>query len=312
MNIWEASLHFLYLFTMVLFSSLSSVADSAGAPNSALARIQAMGVASTSQLEAFLAQVCMINPTSVVQIEEGFANPKVCRDHIEVKINDAYFFVLVQHSGNILHYSNSTERTESDDEEKMRAFRCSPEDIFRMSAPILGLLGQPLDRSQYKVQPGLNELGRIRDSRFGRWNIIRDYSYNNLPCRDRYFELTVFPGKTSVQVLYSYDFPMVAPEEEPQHPISKDEAVSAAKAWFNAPHFALPRIESDVMPKIQKVIALPNSCFGRVTEPPDCRDARAQYCWELPFSWEESDNTFNGFLWVSLKTGQVIGTAVQP
>ena len=180
-----------------------------------------------------------------------------------------------------------------------------------MSAKILGLLGQPLDRSQYKVQPGLNDPGRIRDSSFGEWDIVRDYSYHNLPCRDRYFDLTVFPGRTSVQVLAFYDFPMVTPEEKPQHPISKDAAVSAAKTWFSAPHFALPRIESDVMTKIQKVIALPNSCFGRVKEPPDCRDAKAQYCWELPFSWVDMDNTFNGCLWVSLKTGEVIGTGVK-
>ncbi len=192
----------------------------------------------------------------------------------------------------------------------MRAFRCSPEDVFAMSVKILGILGQPQDRNQFEVKKALELPERVRSDGFGRWVIKRRYSFNNVPCRDRSFSLTVFPEKASIHIEAFEDYPIVLPDEEPQWSISKDEAVSAVKAWFvgASPSYMLaPKVESDVVSKIQKVIALPNRCFVLGKKQPDCRGTKAQYCWEVPFSWMECSDVFNGVLWVSLGKGEVIG-----
>jgi hypothetical protein len=258
----------------------------------------------------FLDEVCKAKATSVAQVRESLADLRSCQDSIKVRINDDYSFLLDQHFGDILRYSDSSHRSGRSEDEKMLAFRYSAEVVFAMTTKILGLLGQPQDRNQYEVEPALKDPGRVRDGQFGLWVIVHKYTYNNLPCRNRFFSLTVFPEKASVQVKYLCDYPIVTPEEEPERPITKDEAVSAVQAWFVAAkpsHMSGPRIENDVSSKIQEVLALPNACFALGKEDPDCRGAKAQCCWEVPFSWEERPYVFNGVLWVSLKTGQVIG-----
>ncbi len=312
----------LTLVVTALFSSGSSILDKNGTPNPVFAQIQAMGVSNTTRLEAFLAEVCMVSPTTVRQRQEERVNKMTCRDNIGIKIDKRHIFILDKNSGDILSCDVHVERAERTDEEKLRGFQCSPEDIFAMSANALDHLEQPENQSRYKVQPVLPDPRRIKDSRFGEWYIIREYYYNTVPCRERYSRLTVFPGTTGLQVLHFINFPRVTREEEPQHPISKEEAVAAAKAWFNAPHFYAGRLDDDVIQKMQAVIALPNSCFGRgKSTPDDCRGTTAQYCWELPFSFKEaswsgpdftgSEHTFYAFLWVSQRTSEVIGTCLR-
>ena len=302
------------LSTVALFPPLSVATEANIASNSVLGLLKNMGVSSTARLEVFLDEICRIKPTSVIQVREDFADMRLCRDSIEVKINGTYGFVLDQHSGDLLQYYDSDESSEYSEEDKMRAFRCSPDDVFAMSVKILGLLGQPQDRNQFEVRRAWEDPGGIRNDGFGRWVIERSYSFNNMPCRDRSFSLAVFPEKASVHIKEFEDYRIVPPDEEPQCPISKDEAVSAVKAWFvgASPSYVLsPKVESGVVSKIQKVIALPNRCFVLGKKDPDCRGTKAQYCWEVPFSWMECSDLCNGVLWVSLEKGEVIGVATK-
>jgi hypothetical protein len=298
------------ILTTASFSTMTFAVENSGSGNSAWAQLEKMGVSSTDGIESFLDEVCKIKATSVVQVRESPADLKLCQDNIQVKIDDAYFFILDQPSGALLQYIDSSGRSEHNNEDKMRAFRCSADDVFAMTASVLRLLGQPQDKDQYKVKLALEDPGRIGESNFGQWEIVRNYSYNNLPCRGRFFRMIVFPEKTSVRVEGFFDYPIVTPGEEPQAPISKDDAISAAKVWFvssKPAYMAAPTLGSDITPNIQEVIAIPNNCFVLGKDNPDCRSAESQYCWEVPFSWMESSVAANGVLWVSLRKGDVIG-----
>lgn len=265
--------------------------------------------------QTFLSEVLHETPNSILKLDEASRLSRYCRDTMDLRINGFFWVILDQHSGEILHFHD--EWPEPSREEKARAVHRSADDVFAMASKALAVLGQPQDRSQYEVRPVLEDSERLEDTRFGEWEIVRNYTYNGLPCRGRVSTLYVFPQEFSVHVKGFWNFPLVTPEDEPKRPIGRKRAIRLAETWliYERPwQFISARIDSDAASRTVKVIALPNDCFSLRKKDPDCRGVNSKYCWEVPFTWKEPScglepglASWNGVLWVSLRKGQVIG-----
>jgi hypothetical protein len=278
-----------------------------------LTSIPCLDLPKAQKLDELLKFMGVTNITSVKEIPAHPDN-RVCRDYVEVLINGTHAVAFAKENSALLQYSLNQINNEPTSQDKARSIQCSKEEIFAVSKPILRICGQPEDKGQYDVRPALEDPKRASDVRYGQWCVIRSYYYKNIPCRGRYFKLCLRPSNSQARIDSIDDYPIVEPETQVEHPLDKGGAIAEAKRWLSsAPLFATyrPTLREGVESSIEKVIALPNGVFDSKRESLDFRRIKAQYCWEVPFSWRESDNNYEGLLWVSLNKGEVIGGSLK-
>jgi len=277
------------------------------------AQVNRLGVSNIDRSQTLLRSICHITPETVRQLP---ANPHdhLNREYSRILINNNFEFKIAKDNGDILLFADKRIDANISIEDKWRAIRRPKEEVFRLAAGILRILDQPDDIGTYDVAPFLKEGNESVDDRFGQWLIVRKYSYKNVPCRGRYLKLFVYPGDEELSLKLLYNYPVIVPEVSPSTPISKREAIVAANKclWINNLFsWSPPTVTPDAESSTVTVIALPNNLHDLKTKIPASTNLKAQYCWEVPYSWNENDHLYRGVLWVSLDKGEVVGAGEQ-
>lgn len=186
----------------------------------------------------------------------------------------------------------------------------SKEEAFEHALPFIKYCNAPVDPGDYEFRFDKEQKKPEESLERCSWKLTHHYRHEGLAYIGPVFSVTVSAYSGRLNYLY-YRKP-TSPEPEPVTPITKAEAVQAARAWVakrdNRATHGRGTVPNDALEKTAKVVCFPNKyCWTNMER---LRPNQARYCWAVPFSW--SQDTYDGsmvahsYAAVEMATGQVI------
>lgn len=279
------------VFFMFVLSTISAVAE------------QESQVAES--VRNFFTQTMRVTVTNLVE-EPCISYRLIGLPYKEVKVDNSYFVWVADVGGTIYSYTKKDMPNE-DVINKTQEDAISASEAFTSILTLLDYFELPKKESDYQMifQDMGGETENDLDSCY--WIIRRELNLDGIPCRMRSFVCFV-SGASGTIFTFKY-LPVIPPENTLIVTTTYAAARQAALNWL---------MESSVLSVREITLTGDENSGTQVVAPEEnmfvdnmlqdqTEKTKTYYCWEVPFAWTQYEEDYNGYVWVNVETGEIVG-----
>lgn len=249
--------------------------------------------------------------TSIIEEKAGVTNDIIGLPYKIVTADSTYDVWVSEDASTVYGYAKKSMFSDENLDGKTVADAISEETAFSAIIPVLSYIGLSINKSDYQML--FSDMGSKdgdEDDLWGCvWRIYKEMKIDGKVCRFRGFNGVI---AASSETIYTFRYrPVIYPENTLNDVITYIAARQSAASWLTTqPYFesAVPILSGDENAGIQVIAPEHNMFDNNIPEATD--SVKTFYCWEVPFTWTESETEqFEGVVWVNVETGDVIGAA---